>query len=683
MLEERPSILFSHLVRLKKTTMLQLMDQTQLSKRQIKYDLDKINYWLRERDLPSIHYSRNQYILIPKIVSEFVATVPLPEEDFVFTEEERALVIYVYLFARSEPISSVHFTSLLKVSKNTVLSDISKMNHKMSSLLIKIEYSRKSGYHIKGTEFDKRVLLMNNLSKLLEKPYGEKIIHYLLRKSERMSNLDQITQTLQMLAKKFELDFVEDRLIQFAYFLQFCYFRHVEKKLVFMHCNELDVLMQDPIKEIATELAQLLSLEQTESEIGYLIIQLHGVFLGNATVVKDENDFLLSICERIVSEFESKACVTFEKKNEVVETLYQHIKPAYYRMKYRIPISNPLLDQIKNEHKELYIIVKELLLPFETLLNITIPDEEIGFIAIHFGALLEKPKQLLPKKKVAIIVCPSGISSSLMVKHQLESLFSELFIEKTMSLQEFNSSSLREIDLIFSTVPLQTERNFYLVKPIMTPVEKSSLVNEVYQDLFGIEHQGVSTREIIQLIENYATIFDKKGLKDALNKLSFQQRAEANKGDLPVLTDLIMKDTIQFENSLSGWEEAIEVAAKPLLMKGVIEPSYIDAMIDNVKTMGPYIIIGPEIAIPHARPETGVNRIGMSFLKLQQPVHFLNDERFPVSLLFCIAAIDNSSHLKALSQLTKLLSKKENVEKLKSFKNSDEVFGLIHEYSEV
>lgn len=78
-LEDRPSILFSHLIRMKKTTVLQLMDQTQLSKKQIKYDLDKINDWLAERDLPSIHYSGNQYIAIPRQVSEFVASKPLPQ----------------------------------------------------------------------------------------------------------------------------------------------------------------------------------------------------------------------------------------------------------------------------------------------------------------------------------------------------------------------------------------------------------------------------------------------------------------------------------------------------------------------------------------------------------------------------------------------------------------------------
>ncbi|PLR76731.1 PTS fructose transporter subunit IIA [Bacillus sp. V3-13] len=683
-LEERPSILLNHLVRFKKTTIPQLMDQTQLSKRQIKYDLDKINHWLKEKKLPFIIVQRNQYIDVPAKVLDHVSDLPASTKvDFILTEEERFLAIYLYIFARNEPISSAHLTDLLKVSKNTVISDVRKLNDMITPFLVKVSYSRKSGYHLKGTEWDKRVLLMNQLNILLQKPYGEKLLHYILRKGEHEIHLEEITHHLLSLEREFQLQFVEERLDQFAFFLQFYCIRQRADKIVQIYSDELDVLMQDPLKAVANKLVHLLNLEEAESEIGYLIIQLHGLSLGNASVVKDDHDLLLSICDRLVTEFESKACVTFQKKNNVIETLYQHIKPAYYRMKYRIPISNPLLNQIKREHKELYFIVKELLLPIESLLNITIPDEEIGFITIHFGALLENPKQLLPKKKSAVIVCPSGISSSLMVKHQLESLFSEISVDQTVSLKEFNNSSFSDFDIIFSTVPLQTRRHYYLVKPIMTPMEKSSLINEVYQNLFGIEHQGVSANEFIQMIEEFANIFDREGLKNALNHLSIHKNATSYRGNTPVLTDLITKDTIQFKDQLPDWEEAIKVAAQPLLMRGVIEPSYIDAIIDNVKTLGPYVIIGPEIAIPHARPEMGVNQIGMSFLKLSEPVYFCNDEKYPVSLLFCIAAIDNKSHLKALSQLTRLLSNKDEVQKLKRLDTAEEVLELLDQYSKV
>lgn len=148
-----------------------------------------------------------------------------------------------------------------------------------------------------------------------------------------------------------------------------------------------------------------------------------------------------------------------------------------------------------------------------------------------------------------------------------------------------------------------------------------------------------------------------------------------------MLKELLTDETIQMADQITGWEEAIKKAAKPLLDKEVIQEKYKDAMIDNVKTMGPYMIIGPEIAIPHARPEMGVNKVGMSLLKLKKPVYFLDDKQYPVKILFCIAAVDQTTHLKALSQLTRLLSNKDNQNVLKETESMERVRELIKAYS--
>lgn len=148
-----------------------------------------------------------------------------------------------------------------------------------------------------------------------------------------------------------------------------------------------------------------------------------------------------------------------------------------------------------------------------------------------------------------------------------------------------------------------------------------------------------------------------------------------------MLCDFLKKETIQIIDHLSDWEEAVKVAAQPLLVTGTIEVSYIEAMITTIKTLGPYVVIGPEVAIPHARPECGVNQVGMSFLKLNKPVYFLNDEKYPVRLLFCIAAVDSTTHLKALSQLTRLLSENQNIQLLKESVSPEEILALVKHYS--
>ena len=71
-------------------------------------------------------------------------------------------------------------------------------------------------------------------------------------------------------------------------------------------------------------------------------------------------------------------------RKKAIETLYLHFKPAYYRMLFKIPITNVLLAEIKEEHQDLFIVVKEVLKPIEEMLNIKIPEDEIGFLTLTF-----------------------------------------------------------------------------------------------------------------------------------------------------------------------------------------------------------------------------------------------------------------------------------------------------------
>ncbi|WP_246061943.1 BglG family transcription antiterminator [Paenibacillus oralis] len=683
MIDKRPALLLKHLLKVKHTTMNQVMEHSQLTKRQIAYDLDKINYWLKERALPAIPYKGMNYIMVPEEVVGFCRKQQLEnrKQDFFLTEEERLIFIYLYLFIRQEHISSVHLTQLLQVSKNTVISDVKKANEMNRPFLVEIRYSRQKGYHLRGTESDKRILVQQHLAQMMQIPYFEKLIHYLVCNRQELLPLDSAHRALVQAEKLFHLDFVEERVHQFAYFLVLYDYRHKERKFVQFHNDEIELLSKDPMWPVAKTIFDHLGFEEDEHELCYFTTQLLGLSLGSRAVQDGSRDLLFHLCEQLVVDFEYKAAIVFEQKDEVIRTLYQHFKPAYFRMKYRIPIHNPLLEQIQNEHHELYTLIKELLQPVGSLLSINIPEEEIGFITMHFGALLAKPQQAMPKKKRAIVVCPSGVSSSLMVKHQIESLFSEITVEKTLSLQEYQKENVDPYDLIFSTIELESKLPCFYVKPIMAPNEKNRLVNEVYRQLFGIGYQDLSLKELIQTIERYANIYDEKGLTETLSQLTIHRKIDIQRRNQPVLSDLLKEETIQVVEQLPDWEEAIKVAATPLLEKGAIESSYIEAMIANIKTMGPYVVLGNEVAIPHARPKMGVNQVGMSFLKLNRPVYFLNDEKYPVRLLFCVAANDNKTHLKALTQLTKLLSDTKNIELLKEEKSIETFLDLFKLYS--
>ena len=49
-----------------------------------------------------------------------------------------------------------------------------------------------------------------------------------------------------------------------------------------------------------------------------------------------------------------------------------------------------------------------------------------------------------------------------------------------------------------------------------------------------------------------------------------------------------------------SWQEAIQESCLILLQKHIIDQSYVDEIIQCVETFGPYIIIAPEVAMPHS-----------------------------------------------------------------------------------
>lgn len=187
--------------------------------------------------------------------------------------------------------------------------------------------------------------------------------------------------------------------------------------------------------------------------------------------------------------------------------------------------------------------------------------------------------------------------------------------------------------------------------------------------------------DILEVVKKYATIHQEAQLRKELKHLLQDEPMKDEwKGGQPVLNQLVTKKEIQLDDQVSDWQESIRLAAKPLVDNGTIESRYVETMIENVIEHGPYIVLMPQIAIPHARPEDGVNHLGMSVLKLTKPVFFPGEK--PVRAFFVLAAIDQTTHLKALAQLTELLGNEQDVSLLLEADTVDDIVEVLNRYSE-
>jgi mannitol/fructose-specific phosphotransferase system IIA component (Ntr-type) len=144
------------------------------------------------------------------------------------------------------------------------------------------------------------------------------------------------------------------------------------------------------------------------------------------------------------------------------------------------------------------------------------------------------------------------------------------------------------------------------------------------------------------------------------------------------LKEMLRPTLVAVNVEVKDWQEAIKACGSLFIGDGATEERFSDAMIRVAKEFGPYIVVAPGIALPHARPEDGVIKASMAVVKLSTPVNFGNKDNDPVWLLVALAAIDHKQHIQGLAELANVLGNSENVDKLKKCNTPEELLDVFY-----
>lgn len=143
------------------------------------------------------------------------------------------------------------------------------------------------------------------------------------------------------------------------------------------------------------------------------------------------------------------------------------------------------------------------------------------------------------------------------------------------------------------------------------------------------------------------------------------------------LTEIVSPETIRLNQVVKNREEAIRLAGEVLAANQVVEERYIDAMVESCNELGPYIVLVPGVALPHARPECGANKVGVSVVTLEEPIAFGNEENDPVHTVIAIASDNNENHVGVIASLSTFLMDNTRVDELKSANHVEEAMHAI------
>lgn len=143
---------------------------------------------------------------------------------------------------------------------------------------------------------------------------------------------------------------------------------------------------------------------------------------------------------------------------------------------------------------------------------------------------------------------------------------------------------------------------------------------------------------------------------------------------------LITREAVKLQAEASDWKEAVKLGTDLLERAGTITSQYYGEILKSVEELGPYFLLAPGMAMPHARPEGGVLETSYALVTLKEPVSFGDPDNDPIDILITLAAKDAATqNEEAIVQVVTLLDEEETVEKLRKAETLDHLKKIFAE----
>lgn len=662
-----------------------------LSYRQLRYRLSKLNILLEENGQAPIVFRNGQSIFLPKetkITLMRLMDQYTSKKNYHFSKKERGMYLYLMLFLNLDYLTINHLTDSLNVSRSSVLSDLKYLSSLFGEDHVKLNNNRDIGYYLEGDEIVIRWYAIKTIVELCTTVHGRQLLNRFLPSFDLLP-FDAVLSNIKTFAKEMDVSLVEDRLIEFTYLFILLSKRiqSVNKKQLFF--PEIMMLHETKEYQFADKMLQYYKIEKADVfDTEYLAAWILGVANGNADQETSDRAIISEMVKKLLARFESLSGVHYTNYTDIYKQLYAHLRPAYYRLLFKFPIVNTYSSKIKEEYAELYHLVEKTMEPFSALFDESVPEEELAYLALHFGTVLTSTQDKFAVKMnqyIAAIVCTHGIGSSAILYTELSNLFPDFHFIPPLSPSEFKLLET-SVDLVFSTNYAEellaiSDAPIIPVSPVMTAREKFHLERDVYIKIGGLLDKKLNLDDIMQIIEQHAVIETKAELRQALYDYLFKVNTELFAGEFERLhlLDILKEDYICLNVQADNWMEAIELSAKPLLDAGNVSKNYVQEIIRKIEEIGPYVVIMQQVALSHTRIDAGSFHASMGLAVLETPIDFGDPEHDPVQYIFTLSTVDNESHLQAMAELVALLENSEFFTMLNNAKTQSEVISYIQE----
>lgn len=377
---------------------------------------------------------------------------------------------------RNKPITQQDLADEMFISLSTLKNSLKEVEKMLLKYDLKIISYKAKGILVYGDEFQVRYCISQHLSK-----YKRDVTDSFYENLFRGIELGELKQILLKNISEYDIKLTDISVNNIVIHMAIALLRSINKNFLVYTLDEVDTIEKLNEYRLANSIAQdinsSINVEMAETEICYIAQHLIASkrYLNNSKVTilkKCEN-----LIEDIIKKIEDVIDINFYSDTQLIEGLTIHLATSINRMKFGMNIRNEVLSVIKNNYPLAFQIAIIASRVIEEKEDISINEDEIGFIALHFGAALSrKGIDDEVKFKTAIIVCSSGVGTAILIKAKIEEYFKgKIKVVNTMSGYEITNDILDNVDIVLSTVPLRNLKSDKIIN-VGNLLDKSEII---------------------------------------------------------------------------------------------------------------------------------------------------------------------------------------------------------------
>lgn len=575
-------------------TSSELATVLQVSSRTIRDDIKELNELLNKNIAHIESYRGRGYrldVIDEERFKQFLQKATKENNNVIPTEpDERIQFLMEKLLLQSTYIKIDDLADELFVSRSTLQYDLKSVREILGDYNLYLEQKPNYGIKVLGDEMQIRFCISEYIFNQ-DPAIVDQTADWLeiLPKNE----IESIRNSILAKLRKHQAIITDISLHNLITHIAIACKRIREKNVVEIYQEELSEITDKKeytiAKEIVAEIEKKLKVTFSINEIAYLAIHLQGTKMANSELELEEAKVLIDkdiqkLTSNILNRIDDIYSLNLSNDKELILALSLHLKPAINRYIYKMNLRNPMLEEIKRKYPFSFNAALTGAEVIREELQISIDEDEIGYMALHIEVATERQKKSERNKKRCLIVCASGLGTAQLLLLKLKDKFGDqLNVLGTTEYYNLYNQSLHNLDFIISTIPIPDE----LQVPV---IQVSTLLGN--RDITKIE----------KLIQN----------------------------DIDVIEKYIRKEFTYLKMNFTTKEEVIQFLGDELSEADMVNKNFVNSVLEREKYSP--TSFGNLVAIPHPiEPQT--DETFWSIITLENPISW-GDK--PVQMIYLL-----------------------------------------------